>query len=137
MRSPFAKLAAEHHQMTTLVRATLWLSFPFNLIAAWMLMRPASAFGQFVGVPTDVPSLYSLVVGFLICEFGVTYAWLALQKHIHRPLLAFCAIGKSGVFGIVLLLWLGAAVSGRLLLMASGDLMLAIIWFWWLFNSRE
>jgi hypothetical protein len=122
--------------MTTVVRATLWLSFPFNLLAAWLLARPASELGEFIGVPTQVPSLYSLALGFLICEFGVTYAWLALQQHINRPLLAFCAIGKSGVFVIVLLLWLSANVSGRLALMACGDLVLALIWFWWLFDRQ-
>jgi hypothetical protein len=123
--------------MNTVVRATLWLSFPFNFVAAWILVRPASELGQLIGAPAQVPSLYSLIVGFLVCEFGVTYAWLALQKHIHRPLLAFCAIGKSGVFAIVLLLWLTADVSGRLVLMASGDLALALVWFFWLFNSQS
>jgi hypothetical protein len=123
--------------MTAVVRITLWISCPFNLIAAWLFVRPASALGQFLGMPTEVPSLYSLVVGFLVCEFGVTYAWLALQRHIHRPLLAFCAIGKSGVFAIVLLLWLSADVAGRLVLMASGDLVLAFIWFSWLFNKQS
>ena len=123
--------------MTAVVRITLWLSCPFNLIAAWLFVRPASVLGQFLGMPIDVPSLYSLVVGFLICEFGVTYAWLALQKHIHRPLLAFCAIGKSGVFAIVLLLWLSADISGRLVLLASGDLVLALIWFTWLFDKQR
>jgi len=122
--------------MATVVRATLWLSFPFNLVAAWILVRPSSDLGQLIGVPAQVPSLYSLVVGFLVCEFGVTYAWLALQKHIHRPLLVFCAIGKSGVFAIVLLLWLTADAAGRLVLMASGDLVLALVWFAWLFNSQ-
>ena len=63
--------------------------------------------------------------------------WRALQKHIDRPLLAFCAIGKSGVFGIVLLLWLAADLSGRLVLMATGDLALALIWFAWLFNKQN
>jgi hypothetical protein len=123
--------------MTTVVRTTLWLSFPFNFVAAWMLMHPASELGQLLGMPTQVPSLYSLVVGFLVCEFGLTYAWLAMQKHVHRPLLAFCAIGKSGVFAIVLLLWLAADVSGRLVLMASGDLALALVWFIGLFNRRS
>lgn len=123
--------------MATVVRATLWLSFPFNFVAAWMLVHPASEFGQLLGMPAQVPSLYEWVVGFLVCEFGVTYAWLAIQRQIHRPLLAFCAIGKSGVFAIVLLLWLAADVSGRLVLMASGDLALAVIWFSWLFDKRS
>jgi uncharacterized membrane protein len=102
-----------------------------------VLVHPASALAQFIGVPQQVPSLYSLVVGFLVFEFGVTYAWLAMQTHIHRPLLGFCAIGKSGVFAIVLLLWLDAGVSGRLLLMASGDLLLALVWFSWLIKSAR
>jgi hypothetical protein len=120
-----------------MLRATLWLSFPFNLAAAWLLANPTSPPAQFVGIPLHVPRLYSWVIAFLVFEFGVTYAWLASQTQIHRPLLTFCAIGKSGVFAIVLLLWQVAGASGRLLLMASGDLVLAAIWFLWLLDKQN
>lgn len=114
------------------VRAALWLSVPFNLLAAYALAVPASSLGSLIGLPADVPRLYALVLAFLIGQFGCTYAWLASQAELHRPLIAFSAIGKSGVFLIVLLLWIGGAAPGTLLLPACGDLLLALLWFRWL-----
>lgn len=121
---------------SSLVRTTLWLSFPFNLVAAYLLAVPTSPLGEFVGL-TQAPHLYTALLGFLVGLFGFAYAWLARQVSINRPLLALAALGKSGVFIIVSMLWLSAEVSGRLFLMACGDLALAAVWFWWLATSAR
>ena len=113
----------------------MWLSVPFNLVAAYAFAFPGSALGAFIGLPTDVPRWYALVLAFLVAQFGCTYAWLASHPHPHRPLVAYSAIGKSGVFVIALALWSTGAVSGRLLLAACGDLLLALVWFRWLLHS--
>jgi hypothetical protein len=117
---------------TAAVRVSLGLSVPFNLLAAYAFALPDSALGTLIGMPADVPQLYALTLAFLIGQFGCTYAWLAAQACPHRPLVAFSAIGKSGVFLIVLLLWLSGAASGRLVLIACGDLLLALLWLRWL-----
>jgi hypothetical protein len=120
-----------------LIRITLWLSFPFNLVAAGALAFPASALGQLMGLPGGAPRVYSALTGFLVGLFGLTYAWLARQAHIHRPLLAFSAIGKGGAFTIALILWSSGDASGRLLAASCGDLILAGLWFWWLAISKD
>lgn len=117
---------------TAAVRVALGLSVPFNLLAAYAFAVPDSALGTLIGLPADVPRLYALVLAFLIGQFGCTYVWLAAQAHPHRPLVAFSAIGKTGVFLIVLLLWIGGAANGTLVLIACGDLLLALLWFRWL-----
>lgn len=115
-----------------LVRFTLWLSFPFNLLAAYMIAFPASAPGQLIGLPAVVPPVYTALLSFMVLGFGLAYAWLAMQASIHRPLLAFGAMGKAGVFVILFALWLAGRSSGRVVLLASGDLAFASVWFWWL-----
>jgi hypothetical protein len=120
---------------TKWVRATLWMSFPFNLIAAYMLAVPASALGQFIGFPVSVPLIYSILLSFMVAAFGFVYAWLAMQPQIDRPLLTVSSIGKSGVFVILLVLWLTGNAPGRGVFLASGDLAFATLWFWWLLTS--
>ena len=114
------------------LRATLWVSFPFNLVAAYILAFPSSAPGQLVGLPATVPALYAALTSFLVALFGVVYAWLAIRPRINRPLVAVSAIGKTGVFGIACVLWIAGSGAGRVVLLASGDLALAFVWFWWL-----
>lgn len=114
------------------LRYTLWASFPFNLAAACLLAFPSTRIGQFAGLPESVPALYSSTLSFLVFLFGVAYAWLAMQPSINRPLLAVSAIGKSGVFAIALVLWLLNSTSGRVVVVAIGDLIFAAIWFAWL-----
>lgn len=114
------------------IRATLWVSCPFNLIAAYILAFPSSAMGQVVGLPATVPALYAALTSFLVVLFGVVYAWLATRPRIDRPLLAVSAIGKTGVFVIAFMLWLAGSGSGGVVFLASGDLALALLWFGWL-----
>jgi hypothetical protein len=42
-----------------IVRGALWTSVPFNLVAAALFAFPGSAVGQLVGLPADVPRIYS------------------------------------------------------------------------------
>jgi hypothetical protein len=104
----------------TMVRTTLWLAFPFNLLAATTLAFPSSALGQLMGLPRDVSPLYSFMVAFFIALFGCAYAWLARQRSVDRPLLALGSIGKFGAFLIALSLWFGGAVSGLVVVVAIG-----------------
>ena len=56
------------------VRVTLWISFPFNLGAAYILAFPSSAMGQLAGLPTHVPAIYAALTSFLVALFGAAYA---------------------------------------------------------------
>ena len=121
---------------TRIVRYTLWASLPFNLGAAYILAFPSSMFGRLAGFPESVPLMYAALLSFLVCLFGVVCAWLAVQPRIDRPLVAVAAIGKTGVFLIAIALWLTSNASGRIVLIACGDLAFAIVWFWWLVSPR-
>jgi hypothetical protein len=114
------------------LRGALWVSVPFNLGAALLFVFPASPLGQLAGLPVPVPPIYGTLLAFFVALFGVAYAWLACQPTINRPLVAFAAIGKAGVFAILALFWLFGEAPGRGVLLATGDLILAGIFAWWL-----
>jgi glucan phosphoethanolaminetransferase (alkaline phosphatase superfamily) len=118
-----------------LVRATLWIAVPFNFTAAYALLLPGSMLGQLFGLPPEVPLVYPALLSFLVFGFGVVYMWLAVQRSIDRPLLAVLALGKAGVFIIVLALWLMGEGPGRGVLVATGDLVFAVIWGHWLLRT--
>jgi len=115
-----------------LLRATLWLACPFNLLAAAVFAWPASPAGQLLGLPASVSPVYAVMVAMFVALFGCAYAWLARRPVIDRPLLALGAIGKTCAFVIALLLWLGGHVPGLLLAVALGALAFAALWFAWM-----
>lgn len=121
---------------TRLLRITLWISIPFNLGAAGVFALPSSAPGQLLGLSPSVDPVYVALCCFMVALFGLTYAWLAMQPRVDRPMLCLAAVGKSGVFVLCVGLWLFGNASGALVAAASGDLLLAIVWFRWLLLQR-
>ncbi|HTE39204.1 MAG TPA: hypothetical protein VK629_00145 [Steroidobacteraceae bacterium] len=117
------------------LRYTLWVSAAFNVFAALLFAFPASQLGQQIGLPADAPLIYRSMLTFLILLFGGSYAWLATQSVIHRPLLALSAIGKFGVFWIVLVLWLLGQATLRGFIAAIGDLVLSLCFAGWLIST--
>ena len=113
------------------MRRVLRTSAFFNFGGALLFAFPASL-GQLAGLPAPVPRLYSLFLALLVALFGATYAWLARQPSIDRPLVAFSALGKSTFFAVVSLCWLLGDVPVRAVAGAAGDLVFALIFTWWL-----
>ena len=114
-----------------LIRRSLRTTAVLNLGAALLFAFPASL-GQLAGFPAPVPLMYSAFVAFLVVLFGCTYGWLARQPRIDRPLIAFSAVGKVGFVAVVVLCSLLGEVPARAVVAASGDLVFAGIFAWWL-----
>jgi len=117
-----------------LVRRALWASVPFNLGGALLFAFPESL-GRLADLPTPAPHVYTAPLAFLIALFAGTYAWLARQPRIDRPLVAFAALGKSGFFVVTFGLWVLGEASTQGVVGASGDLILAAIFAWWLLGE--
>jgi hypothetical protein len=113
------------------MRRVLRTTAVFNFGGALLFAFPASL-GQVAGLPAPAPHVYTAFLAFLVVLFGATYAWLARQPRIDRPLVAFAAAGKAGFFAVVSLCWLFGEVPGRAVLGAGGDLVFALIFVWWL-----
>lgn len=114
-----------------LMRRALWVSVPYNLGGALAFAFPGSI-GRLAGLPTPVPYLYAATLAFLVTLFAGAYAWLASQPRIDRPLVSLLTIGKAGFFAVVLAGWLLGEVPGLGVATATGDLVLACIFAWWL-----
>ena len=123
--------------MERLVRLSLWVTAPFNLAAGAVFAWPASALGQMLTLPVDVPAFYALFSGGMIFLFGLVYAWLALQRPLVRPLLCVGACGKLMAVTITTALYLSGSVSGLFATFLAGDLVFVILWFVYLTQSAD
>jgi hypothetical protein len=117
-----------------LMRRALWTSVPFNLGGALAFGFPES-FGRLMGLPGSAPPVYTASLAFLVALFAGTYAWMARQPRIDRPLAWFAALGKSGFFIVILALWMGDQASTTFLIAAAGDMAFAAIFMWWLLGA--
>jgi hypothetical protein len=119
------------------LRRALWVSVVYNFGGAFLFAFPSSPLGQFVKLPTPVPPIYGALLALFVGLFGGAYAWLASQPTIDRPLVALAAIGKAAVFAVLFVFWLVGEAPGRGVLAATGDLILAGIFAWWLLGARQ
>ncbi len=116
------------------IRTVLWVSVAFNICGTMAFVFPATV-GQLSGFPVPVPRLYSWILALMVLMFGVAYAWLALQPQIDRPLLALGAISKTAVFCVFATCWILGDIPFLGIVGASGDLVLAASFAWWLVND--
>ena len=119
------------------IRRILWIAAAFNLGGAFLFAFPDSSLGRSVGLPVPVPGIYCAILAFLIAFFGVTYVWLARRASVDRPLVGFFALGKGGVFGVVLIFWILGAAPGKGVIAATGDLIFALLFARWLWTTRD
>ena len=117
-------------------RRLLWAAAAFNAFGACVLAVPQLAVGAWAGLPSDVPLLYRAIVASFVLLFGGAYAWLAGAKPIDRPMVAFGAIGKAGVFALSVALYLASAATARTVLLVGGDLAFAALFAVWLRATR-
>ena len=117
------------------IRYALWTSVAFNLFGALLFSFPASPLGRFAGLPVPVPAIYNTMLAFFVALFAGMYFWLALQPKIDRPMVAFSAIGKACSFVLMVMLCLLGEIPSRSVLFASGDLIFACIFAWWLLKT--
>ena len=123
--------------LETITRKTLWISSGFNFVAAYALAFPHHGLGVLFGLPADTPRLYAYLFAYVVAVFGVSYAWLAKQAQISKPLLAVAAAGKIGIFVITAGLTMVGDISIRPTLLASGDLLFGAIWLSWLLQRQR
>ncbi len=120
-----------------LVRYSLWLTAPFNLIAGVAFAFPDSVLGHLITMPAGSHPFYAYMSGALIALFGFCYAWLALQERINGPLLLVGAIGKTLAVLIAWILFLSGDLTIILAVLITGDLLFASLWYYYLLNRTE
>jgi hypothetical protein len=123
----------------TVLRATLWASVIYNALGAWALAAPGSWAGGMAAVPAGAPFLFRAELAFVVALFGALYLWLALRTRLDEtvvPLVVLAAVGKAGFFAIYVATWLRGDIPAGAVVSASGDLLFALVFVWWLTTQR-
>ena len=125
--------------MEQLVRISLWVTAPFNLVAGIAFAWPSSALGQLLTLPENVPAFYALFSGGMVLLFGLVYLWLAAQKVLVPALLCVGAAGKLLAVTIAVALYLAGSASGLFATVIAGDLLFVFLWISYLIrhSARE
>ena len=118
-----------------LLNGSLWLSAVANVLAAGLFAFPASGLASAVGFP-PAPPLFAGFCALFVALFGCAYGWLAVQEQKNRGLLFFGAVGKTCAVLLALSLCLAGHADSLLVLLLSGDLIFAGLWFLWLVRNR-
>ena len=100
------------NSLNTFVRASLWITAPFNLVAGFIFAFPASWLGQLISFPADVHPFFAYFSGAMVALFGLMYIWLARQPEIVKPILFFGASGKTLAAIIAIGLFASQQLSG-------------------------
>jgi hypothetical protein len=119
-----------------LIRKVLWATVFYNLAGALAFAFPTSV-GQLAGLPTPVAPIYNVLLALFVLLFGAAYLWLALQPTIDRPLVGFAALGKASVFVAAVVLWAVDQGPGWFIPGATGDLIFALLFTWWLWGGSR
>lgn len=116
---------------STRMRRVLWVGVVFNALVASMLMFP-STLGALAALPPIGSVFYLWMLTFFVVLFSATYAWLALEPTISRPVVALAAFGKTGAFVVALACLLRGDIQLRTFWVSIGDLAFALYFFFWL-----
>jgi hypothetical protein len=111
------------------IRPVLWIGAVFNAAVALGLLFPLV---PGLAPPSTAPVFHTWTLAYFVALFGATYAWLARQPVIPRPLVALAAIGKAGVFVIALACLLRGDIGPPLFAVAVVDLLFALAFLAWL-----
>ena len=120
----------------TLVRRTLAFSVFYNLVGAIIFFFPGSV-GKLAGLPQPAQFAYSGFCASVILIFAGVYFWLSRQPQIDKPLVVVASVGKTSFFLVMLASWLigESTITGPLI--ATVDLIMAIIFAQWALTSGK
>lgn len=108
-----------------------------NMAGAVMFLPPGRFMRELGGLPEAGNSFYSVIVSLWIFFFGVLYLRLAFSKTQERFFVLVGALGKSSFTVLLAVLALTSELPARAALAGIPDLIIAIIFFVWLYKTRS
>lgn len=122
--------------MANWFRLTLLATSILNLAGAVVFALPI--YNQ--GVPSDLPQnvhpLYLSIVSSWILIFGIAYFWMAVTAKPERLFIAVAAAGKLTIALFFFLFWMVGDLPLTILLAGVGDILFAIAFIYWLFQTK-
>lgn len=107
-----------------------------NMAGAVMFLPQVRFLREFGGLPEAGNSFYPLILSLWIFFFGVLYLRLAFATTQERFFVLVGALGKSSFAGLLAVLALANELPARAALVGIPDLIIAIIFFAWLYKTR-
>ena len=117
--------------MTEKTTKTLFLTAAiFNwAVGLALAFKAGLLFELFRVTPAPTEPLFLQLFAWLVVVFGIGYWWVSTDPAANAPIIKLGILGKISVFLAVLACVLMDAVSWQMLILASGDLVYAAL-FW-------
>ena len=118
-------------------RISLITTFFMNMAGAITFIPTFHALRQFGGLPEAGNSFYSIIISLWIFFFGILYLLLAFSKTRERFFVLIGALGKSSFAILLAVLALLGQLPARAAFAGLPDLVIAMIFFAWLYKTRS
>ncbi len=107
-----------------------------NMAGALVFIPSFHGLREFGGLPEAGNSFYSIILALWIFFFGILYLLLAFSKTPERFFVLVGALGKSSFAILLAVLALTGQLPARAALAGAADLIIAFIFFAWLYKTR-
>jgi hypothetical protein len=108
-------------------RALFFVAAAFNALVVIGLLIPDSPAWALLGAaPPEQPIFLHLFL-VMAAVFGAAYFWIGWDITGKAPLILVAALGKLSVFAVVIAHYVAGSVTLALPLLASGDLIFAVL----------
>lgn len=118
-----------------LFKISLITTFFMNMAGAVMFLPPSRFLRELGGFPEAGDSFYPMILSLWIFFFGVLYLRLAFSKTRERFFVLVGALGKSSFAVLLAVLTLKGELPARAALAGIPDLIIAVIFFAWLYKT--
>jgi hypothetical protein len=118
------------------MRGILLASAVYNAFGVLVFIPLLSIGRRLIGIP-DAPGFYLWLVTIWIGSFGVLYCWLGATGRPDRAFLIIAATGKFAFWSLTVVYWWSGDFPAIAPLVASGDLIGAIAFTWWLAKTND
>lgn len=119
-----------------LFKTALIATFFMNMAGAVMFIPPVRFLRELGGLPEAGNSFYSMILSLWIFFFGVLYLRLAFADTRERFFVLVGALGKSSFALLSAVLAFTGELPARAILAGMPDLIIAAVFFAWLFKTR-
>lgn len=119
-----------------LFKVSLITTFFMNMAGAGMFLPQVRFLREFGGLPEAGNSFYPMILSLWIFFFGILYLRLAFATTRERFFVLVGALGKSSFAVLLAVLALTGELPARAALAGIPDLIIAIIFFAWLYKTR-
>ena len=119
----------------TWLRRAMLATAVMNFGAAMLFLPPAGPARALAGFPEAAPAVYLATVALFVALFGAGYLWVAVTGRADPLFVGLSAVGKTGFVVLVVGFASSGALPWRAALVASGDLLFALLFVRWLFTA--